>query len=120
MKIRTIRASFPLREVKALVRGDTDVDAKFADSVSGILRGVRDGGDAALLDFVRRFDGFPDASAGDLRIPMEALDGAEAGSTPNSANRSTARRTISALFTSGSASAGSSTFSPMAPCWASA
>jgi histidinol dehydrogenase len=48
-------------ELRALVPGGASV----AGDVAGIVRAVRDGGDAPLKDFVRRFDGYE----GELRVP---------------------------------------------------
>jgi histidinol dehydrogenase len=79
MKIRTIHAALPLREVEALVRSTTTrYDVELREGVAAILRRVAEGGDAALLEYVRKLDGFPHAGPDDLRVPAESLERAEA------------------------------------------
>jgi histidinol dehydrogenase len=73
MKLRTLRASQPLREIRALVRAEGAADDEHRDAVAAILRAVREGGDAALLDHVRRFDGYPEMTADQLRVPPVRL-----------------------------------------------
>jgi histidinol dehydrogenase len=80
--IRTIHATPPLREVEMLLREEGEDDTTTGATVADIIAGVRRGGDAALLAYVRRFDGFPDARAEDLRIGAERLREAEEGLDP--------------------------------------
>jgi histidinol dehydrogenase len=83
MRIRTVRASLPLRELEAMVRLESGDDPELRDRVAEIVRGVADGGDEALLAYVRRFDGFPDAGISDLQVPAERLAEAEASIDPD-------------------------------------
>ena len=53
-------------------RGDTNT-AKVAPVVAEILDAIRTRGDAALLDFATRLDGFTGASITDLRVSREEM-----------------------------------------------
>jgi histidinol dehydrogenase len=64
--------------VAALERPPSRVPAAVAAAVDEILAGVRARGDAALLDYTARFDGFRAAGANELAIPREAFAAAAA------------------------------------------
>ena len=65
-------------ELGALLRFDTDDDSAVDQAAAAILADVRQRGDAALLDYTKRFDRMTVASAGALEIPRSALDEARA------------------------------------------
>lgn len=58
-----------------------EIDPSVAETVRGIIRRVREEGDAALLDLTRRFDGADLAARGPLAAPEE-LEAAAAGIPP--------------------------------------
>jgi histidinol dehydrogenase len=64
--------------IASLERPPSQVPAAVATAVDEILAGVRARGDAALLDYTARFDGFRAGSAGQLAIPREAFAAAAA------------------------------------------
>jgi histidinol dehydrogenase len=64
--------------VASLERPPSRVPPAVAGAVDEILAGVRARGDAALLDYTARFDGFRAAAARDLAIPREAFAAAAA------------------------------------------
>jgi histidinol dehydrogenase len=82
LKIRTLDSADPLREVAALVRDSVSDDPAFRDQVGAIIAAVREGGDQALLEHVRRLDGFPDAVARDLHVGSGELEAAADGLEP--------------------------------------
>jgi histidinol dehydrogenase len=82
MNIRTLYAALPLREVEALLRAEGAEDPALQGAVADIIRGVAEGGDDALLGYVRRFDGFADAELSDLRVDCDRLAEAEASLDP--------------------------------------
>jgi histidinol dehydrogenase len=57
------------------------VDPKVAIAVSDILADVRRRGDAAVLEYTRRFDAYPIATAADLAVPPARLKAALAALT---------------------------------------
>ncbi|MEO8938621.1 MAG: histidinol dehydrogenase [Burkholderiaceae bacterium] len=61
-------------ELAALLRFDTDDDSAVDQAAAAILADVRKRGDAALLDYTKRFDRVSVAAAGDLEIPRAALE----------------------------------------------
>jgi histidinol dehydrogenase len=64
--------------IASLERPPSQVPAAVATAVDEILAGVRTRGDAALLEYTARFDGFVAAAAGGLAIPREAFAAAAA------------------------------------------
>jgi histidinol dehydrogenase len=62
----------------SLTRHDAAQDRAVEDTVRAILAGVRERGDAALLEYTRRFDGVDADAVGQLEVPREALDAAYA------------------------------------------
>ena len=69
--------------VAALERSPSRVPASVAAAVDEILAGIRGRGDAALLDYTARFDGFQAGSARELAIPREAFAAAAASVDPS-------------------------------------
>lgn len=63
-----------LQQLDALLAWDSLSDTEVNDTVNGIIADVRARGDAALLDYTRRFDGWEPASAADLALPTERLE----------------------------------------------
>ncbi|HEV2092672.1 MAG TPA: histidinol dehydrogenase [Rubrobacter sp.] len=57
--------------VAGLRRSDGFLSTSVRETARGIVEGVREGGDAALLDFTERFDG---VRPGDLRVPVEEIE----------------------------------------------
>ncbi len=78
VRLDTRDADFSERLRRALA-GRGDARDGLEEDVRAILRRVREGGDAALVEFSRRFDRLEVAAAADLRVPPEetarALDG---------------------------------------------
>jgi histidinol dehydrogenase len=68
--------------VMALDRPPSQVPADVSGAVDGILAGVRERGDAALLEYTAKFDGFVATSAERLAIGSGELDAALAGLEP--------------------------------------
>jgi histidinol dehydrogenase len=64
--------------IAALERPPSQVPAAVSAAVDDILAGVRGRGDAALLDYTARFDGFRAPAASDLAIPRAAFVSAAA------------------------------------------
>lgn len=65
-------ADFPA-QLDALLRFDTDDDSAVDQAAAAILADVRRRGDAALLDYTRRFDRLSVQAGRDLEIPQEDL-----------------------------------------------
>ena len=75
----------------ALLAWEPAEDAAIEQVVAGILRDLRARGDAAVLEYTRRFDGVDAAHAGALEVPRAELDAALAGlSAPRRAALDTA------------------------------
>ena len=60
-------------QLDALLAWDSVSDAQVQQTVDTIIKEVRARGDAALLDYTARFDGWSPAAAGDLEIPRARL-----------------------------------------------
>ncbi|OQX38842.1 MAG: histidinol dehydrogenase, partial [Candidatus Sedimenticola endophacoides] len=74
--------------IRAMNTADTDFSAQLRDllawesvsdgavneTVNGIIADIRARGDAALLDYTNRFDGWQAADAADLEIPVARLE----------------------------------------------
>lgn len=82
VNIRTLRSRPPFAELRALAPTASTDDPELRDAVAGILREVAARGDAALLEYTRRFDLLEAASVADLRVPAEALEAAAASLEP--------------------------------------
>jgi histidinol dehydrogenase len=78
--LRTLDARVlgPEAVVAALERPPSTVPPAVAATVDEILAGVRSRGDAALLEYTARFDGFAARTPGELAIPREAFAAAAA------------------------------------------
>jgi histidinol dehydrogenase len=75
MKIRRLDSQQPNfdDELRALLAWESVSDDAVLSSVIDILRSVRASGDAALLEYSRRFDQLEAASVAELEIPLERL-----------------------------------------------
>ncbi|MBF2758802.1 MAG: histidinol dehydrogenase [Ectothiorhodospiraceae bacterium AqS1] len=74
-RLRSDDADFPSR-FESLLASESVVDARTESAVREIVDAVRGQGDAAVLEFTRRFDGIEAGSLSDLRIPAEAIEAA--------------------------------------------
>ncbi len=61
-------------QLSALLSWESISDAQVQERVAEILQNLRQRGDAALLDYTRKFDGWAPDSAADLRIPLSRLE----------------------------------------------
>ena len=61
------------KQLDQLLAWDSVSDDSVNDTVNNIIKDIRQKGDAALLEFTNRFDGWQADSAGDLQIPLERL-----------------------------------------------
>ncbi|HEX6005895.1 MAG TPA: histidinol dehydrogenase, partial [Burkholderiales bacterium] len=82
--VRTLATSDSAFEVelRELLARDSAQDAAIDEAVAAILADVRARGDAALLDYTRRFDRIEVASAAALEVPRAALEAALANLPP--------------------------------------
>ncbi len=71
--IRTLRVTAPFRELREMAAAASTDDPALRDAVAGILRDVRQAGDAALLEYTARFDHFTVPTPAGLRIGADAL-----------------------------------------------
>jgi len=62
--------------LEALLAWESVSDTGVNQVVEEVIREIRGRGDAALLDYTRRFDGWEPAGAADLEIPLERLEAA--------------------------------------------
>jgi histidinol dehydrogenase len=69
-------------QLTALLAWDESADADIHDRVAGIIREVRQRGDAAVLELTRRFDHFTPERMADLELSREDLRSAWDGLTP--------------------------------------
>jgi histidinol dehydrogenase len=82
MKILEVRTLGIDAVVRAVERPPSDIAADVVAAVDGIVAGVRARGDAALLEYTERFDGFRAAGAGALAIAPAAFEAAERALEP--------------------------------------
>ena len=82
MNIRTLFSSPPFAELRELAAAASTDDPELREAVAGILREVAERGDAALLEFTRRFDRLEAASVDELRVRPEELERAAASVEP--------------------------------------
>ncbi|HEV2147883.1 MAG TPA: histidinol dehydrogenase [Longimicrobiaceae bacterium] len=82
MNIRTLSSRPPFAELRELASAASTDDPELRDSVAAILRGVAERGDAALLDYTRRFDRVEAASVAELRVGADELERAAASVEP--------------------------------------
>jgi histidinol dehydrogenase len=68
--LTTTQADFAQKFTR-LVEARREADSTVAGQVSTILDAVKQRGDAALVDYTQRFDGYALASDGDWQIPLE-------------------------------------------------
>ncbi len=61
------------QQLDRLLAWESVSDTAVNDTVNGIIQDIRSQGDAALIDFTRRFDRWEAASAADLEIPLSRL-----------------------------------------------
>ena len=71
-RLATTEADFEPR-LAAVLAYSADTDAEVEASVAAILADVRARGDAAVLEYTRRFDGSVAASMAELEVPRQAL-----------------------------------------------
>jgi histidinol dehydrogenase len=71
-RLSTTQADFDLRLTQLLARAGQD-DAQVDAAVADIIADVRARGDAAVLDYTLRFDGFKAASVSELELPQHEL-----------------------------------------------
>ncbi len=81
LQIRRLRSDAPefAAELDALAATEPVADPALTRAVADILARVRAEGDAALLDYARRFDASQAESAAALEVPRSAWQGARAG-----------------------------------------
>ena len=70
---------FTLREVRTLTNRNVNLSEELEKSVSAILEKVRDGGDAAIRELTKKFDG---VELSDFRVTEEEMQEALAQVTP--------------------------------------
>lgn len=68
MRLRTVRASYPFDEIRAMMRAEAVEDPEFRGQVASIIRRVVDEGDAAILKLTQQYDGVDVESVADLRL----------------------------------------------------
>ena len=72
-KLDTSSAEFD-RELEALIAWEGVADTAVLDTVTRILRDLRERGDAALLEYCARFDALDCKNAADLEMPLARLE----------------------------------------------
>jgi histidinol dehydrogenase len=77
-RLSTAQPDFNER-LKALTSFDSTLDAEVGRRVGEILADVRSRGDAAVLDYTRKYDGVDAASVSGLEVPRAALKSALSG-----------------------------------------
>ncbi len=60
-------------QLRQLVAWEAVSDGKISDAVNGILKSVRENGDAALIEYTGQFDQLEVSTMADLEIPLERL-----------------------------------------------
>jgi histidinol dehydrogenase len=82
VKIRTLSSRPPFDELRGLAAAASTDDPELRDAVAAILRDVAERGDAALLEYTRRFDRVEAGSVAELRVGAEELERAAASVDP--------------------------------------
>jgi histidinol dehydrogenase len=82
VNIRTLRAAPPFAELRQMAAAASTDDPALREAVADILRTVAARGDAALVGYTARFDGFDAGSADGLRIGAGRLAEAAASIDP--------------------------------------
>ncbi|VAX08632.1 Histidinol dehydrogenase [hydrothermal vent metagenome] len=72
-ELNTVDAGFD-QQLEALLAWESVSDQRVKQTVDEIIADIRDRGDAALLDYTRRFDRWEPAGAEALEIPLEKLE----------------------------------------------
>jgi len=83
MMIRTIRATAPWDEVRTILRGQTAEDPETREIVTAIIRDVVARGDAAVLEYTRRFDRIAAGAMSKLRVGPEGMEQAASELDPH-------------------------------------
>ena len=73
LKIRTVRTAAPYAELREMASAASTDDPELREAVSRILRDVEARGDAALVEYTRRFDNVDVHDGAGLRIGAEEL-----------------------------------------------
>ena len=68
-----------LETLDRLLAFESATDTRIEDAVSEILAGVKAGGDAAIIEYTRRFDQLDVAAMSELELPRNELEAALAG-----------------------------------------
>ncbi len=76
-KLKTTDADFQA-QLDALLAWDSVSDKAVNDTVEQVIADIRSRGDAALVEYTNRFDGWQAGSAADLEIPLHRLAAAHA------------------------------------------
>jgi histidinol dehydrogenase len=76
IRIRTLHVASPFTELRALAAAASTDDPALREAVSAIVRDVASRGDAALIEYTRRFDGLEVADAAALRVGADELEAA--------------------------------------------
>ncbi len=78
MTINLIRSEAPFEEIRAILRAQSAENPELRDTVSAIIRDVAERGDAALLEYTRKFDRFDRPSVRKLSYGPDDLERAAA------------------------------------------
>ena len=72
VRLCSTQSDFP-RRFESLLAAAAEADPEVEAAARGIIAAVRRGGEAAVLEYTRRFDGTAADALGDLRVPAAAL-----------------------------------------------
>ena len=72
-RLRSARSDFPER-FESLLASTAEIDPEVEAAVRGIIAAVRRDGEAAVLEYTRRFDGVAADTLSGLRVPAHRLD----------------------------------------------
>jgi histidinol dehydrogenase len=78
LKIRTLRSAPPFAELREMAAAASTDDPELREAVARIVGDVAARGDAALVEYTRRFDALEVSSAAELRIGADELERAAA------------------------------------------
>ncbi|HEX8691722.1 MAG TPA: histidinol dehydrogenase [Longimicrobium sp.] len=82
MKIRTLRAAPPFDELREMAAAAATDDPELREAVARIVADVAARGDAALVEYTRRFDNLDVSTGAQLRVGTEELERAAAAIDP--------------------------------------
>ncbi len=82
MNIRTLQSRPPFAELRQLAAAASTDDPELREAVASILRDLAERGDAALLEYTRRFDRLEAESVHDLRVGPGEMERAAASLDP--------------------------------------